>query len=178
MITTLHRLFEQLYRQFERHLSLVVHELRHAAQRGERALDGIEERPRPPHEHHCPRAGHHADSGEREPPTVLVCGLEIAAEQAVPQHPRPDRGAEVAHEQEAPDAHAHRQTHCDGELDGEALGEILDALMTILPMVDRVSDLQGMIPAPAAKKSCSPTCECHDGNDPIKAFLSEMGLLQ
>lgn len=66
----------------------------------------------------------------------------------------------------------------DDELDGEVLGEILDALMTILPMIDMVSDLQGMIPAPVAKKSCGPTCGCHDGNDPIKAFLSEMGLLQ
>ena len=66
----------------------------------------------------------------------------------------------------------------DDEFDGEVLGEILDALMTILPMIDMISDLQGMIPAPAAKKSCGPTCGCHDGNDPIKAFLSEMGLLQ
>ena len=66
----------------------------------------------------------------------------------------------------------------DHELDGEVLGEILDALMTILPMIDMVSDLQGMIPAPVAKKSCGPTCGCHDGNDPIQAFLSEMGLLQ
>ena len=66
----------------------------------------------------------------------------------------------------------------DDELDGEVLGEILDALMTILPMIDMISDLQGMIPAPVAKKSCGPTCGCHDGNDPIKAFLSEMGLLQ
>ena len=66
----------------------------------------------------------------------------------------------------------------DDELDGEVLGEILDALMTILPMIDMVSDLQGMIPAPVAKRSCGPTCGCHDGNDPIKAFLSEMGLLQ
>ena len=62
----------------------------------------------------------------------------------------------------------------DDELDGEVLGEILDALMTILPMIDMLSDLQGMIPTPITKKSC----ECHDGNDPIKAFLSEMGLLQ
>ena len=66
----------------------------------------------------------------------------------------------------------------DFELDGEVLGEILDALMTILPVIDMLSDLQGMIPAPVAKKSCGPTCGCHDGNDPIKAFLSEMGLLQ
>ena len=66
----------------------------------------------------------------------------------------------------------------DDEFDGEVLGEILDALMTVLPMIDMVSDLQGMIPAPVAKKSCGPTCGCHDGNDPIKAFLSEMGLLQ
>ena len=66
----------------------------------------------------------------------------------------------------------------DHELDGEVLGEILDALMAILPMIDMLSDLQDMIPAPVAKKSCGPTCGCHDGNDPIKAFLSEMGLLQ
>ena len=66
----------------------------------------------------------------------------------------------------------------DDELDGEVLGEILDALMTILPMVDMFSDLQGIIPTPITKKSCGPTCGCHDGNDPIKAFLSEMGLLQ
>ena len=64
----------------------------------------------------------------------------------------------------------------DDELDGEVLGEILDALMTILPMIDMLSDLQGMMPAPAVKVSCGPTCGCHDGNDPIKAFLSEMGL--
>ena len=66
----------------------------------------------------------------------------------------------------------------DLDIDGEDLGEILDALMTILPMIDMVSDLQGMIPAPVVKMSCGPTCGCHDGNDPIKAFLSEMGLLQ
>ena len=66
----------------------------------------------------------------------------------------------------------------DDELDGEVLGEILDALMTILPMIDMLSDLQGIIPTPVAKRSCGPTCGCHDGNDPIKAFLSEMGLLQ
>ena len=66
----------------------------------------------------------------------------------------------------------------DDELDGEVLGEILDALMTFRPMIDMVSGLQDMIPAPGVKKSCAPTCGCHDGNDPIKAFLSEMGLLQ
>ena len=66
----------------------------------------------------------------------------------------------------------------DGELDGEVLGEILDAFMAVLPMIDMLNDLQGMIPAPVAKKSCGHTCGCHDGNDPIKAFLSEMGLLQ
>ena len=66
----------------------------------------------------------------------------------------------------------------DDEFDGEALGEILDAFMAVLPMIDMLSDLQGMIPAPITKKSCGPTCGCHDGNDPIKAFLSEMGLLQ
>ena len=66
----------------------------------------------------------------------------------------------------------------DFELDGEDLGEILDAIMTILPMIDMFSDLQDMIPTPIVKKSCAPTCGCHDGNDPIKAFLSEMGLLQ
>ena len=66
----------------------------------------------------------------------------------------------------------------DFEFDGEDLGEILDAIMTILPMIDMFSDLQDMIPTPITKKSCGPTCECHDGNDPIKAFLSEMGLLQ
>ena len=63
----------------------------------------------------------------------------------------------------------------DPELDGEVLGELLDALMTIFPVLD---DLQGMMPAPVVKMSCGPTCGCHDGNDPIKAFLSEMGLLQ
>ena len=63
----------------------------------------------------------------------------------------------------------------EGELDGEVLGEILDAIMTILPTLN---DLQDMIPAPGVKRSCAPTCGCHDGNDPIKAFLSEMGLLQ
>ncbi len=65
---------------------------------------------------------------------------------------------------------------CDAlgfELDGDGLREILDALMTILPVLD---DLQGMIPTPVVKKSCGPTCGCHDGNDPIKAFLSQMGL--
>ena len=60
-------------------------------------------------------------------------------------------------------------------LDGEVLEEILDAIMTIIPMLN---DLEDMIPAPSVKKSCGPTCGCHDGNDPIKAFLSEMGLLQ
>ena len=66
----------------------------------------------------------------------------------------------------------------DLDLDGEDLGEILDALMAVLPLIDMLSDLQGMIPAPVARVSCGPTCGCHDGNDPIKAFLSEMGLLQ
>ena len=61
------------------------------------------------------------------------------------------------------------------ELDGKDLVEILDALMAIFPVLN---DLQGMTPAPVAKKSCGPTCGCHDGNDPIKAFLSEMGLKQ
>lgn len=64
------------------------------------------------------------------------------------------------------------------DLDGEVLGEILDALMAILPVIDMLNDLQDMIPAPGVKRSCGPTCGCHDGNDPIKAFLSEMGLLQ
>ena len=66
----------------------------------------------------------------------------------------------------------------DLDIDGEDLGEILDALMAVLPVIDMLGNLQGMIPAPVAKKSCGPTCGCHDGNDPIKAFLSEMGLLQ
>ena len=65
---------------------------------------------------------------------------------------------------------------CDAlgfELDGEVLGEILDALfVTILPTIDMLNDLQSMIPTPVVKASCG----CHDGNDPIKAFLSEMGL--
>ena len=61
------------------------------------------------------------------------------------------------------------------ELDSEDLVEILDAFMAIFPVIN---DLQGVTPAPVAKKSCGPTCGCHDGNDPIKAFLSEMGLLQ
>ena len=66
----------------------------------------------------------------------------------------------------------------DHELDGEVLGELLDALMTIFPVLDMLNDLQGMMPAPVVKRSCGPTYGCHDGNDPIKAFLSEMGLLQ
>ena len=66
----------------------------------------------------------------------------------------------------------------DHELDGEVLGELLDALMTIFPVLDMLNDLQSMMPAPVVKMSCGPTCGCHDGNDPIKAFLSEMGLLQ
>ena len=66
----------------------------------------------------------------------------------------------------------------DLDIDGEDLGEILDVLMAILPVIDMLSDLQGMMPAPVVKMSCGPTCGCHDGNDPIKAFLSEMGLLQ
>ena len=66
----------------------------------------------------------------------------------------------------------------DLDIDGEDLGEILDGLMAILPMVDMLSDLQGMIPTGMLKTSCGPTCRCSDGNDPIKAFLSEMGLLQ
>ncbi len=66
----------------------------------------------------------------------------------------------------------------DLDIDGEDLGEILDVLMAILPMIDMLSDLQGMIPTGMLKTSCGPTCGCHDGNDPIKAFLSEMGLLQ
>ena len=64
------------------------------------------------------------------------------------------------------------------ELDGEVLGEILDALMTVLPMIDMLSDLQGMIPTGMLKTSCGPTCDCHVSKDPIQAFLSEMGLLQ
>ena len=64
----------------------------------------------------------------------------------------------------------------DDELDGEVLGEILDALMTILPMIDMVSDLQGMLGgAMVMPKS---THERHVSKDPIQAFLSEMGLLQ
>ena len=66
----------------------------------------------------------------------------------------------------------------DLDIDGEDLGEILDALMAILPMIDMLSDLQSMIPTAMLKASCGPTCGCHDGNDPIKAFLSGMGLLQ
>ena len=62
----------------------------------------------------------------------------------------------------------------DLDLDGEDLGEILDALMAVLPLIDMLSDLQGIV----AKKSYGSTCGCHDGNDPIKAFLSEMGLMQ
>lgn len=64
------------------------------------------------------------------------------------------------------------------DFDGEDLGEFLDGLMAVLPLIDMLNDLQGITPAPAAKKSCGPTCGCHDGNDPIRAFLSEMGLLQ
>lgn len=47
----------------------------------------------------------------------------------------------------------------DFELDGEDLGELLNVLMSILPMVPKVA----------------PTCV---SKDPIKAFLSEMGLLR
>lgn len=61
------------------------------------------------------------------------------------------------------------------DLDGEDLGEILDALMTVLPVLN---DLQDMIPVPVVKKSCGPTCGCHEDIDPIAAFLSEMGLKQ
>lgn len=64
------------------------------------------------------------------------------------------------------------------DFDGEDLREILDALMTVLPLIDMLSDLQGMIPAPVAKRSCGSTCDCHGDVDPIAAFLSEMGLKQ
>ena len=66
----------------------------------------------------------------------------------------------------------------DFEFDGEDLGKILDTIMTILPVIDMLNDLQDMIPAPVVKMSHDSTCGCHDGDDPIKAFLSEMGLLR
>ena len=66
----------------------------------------------------------------------------------------------------------------DFELDGEDLGEILDAFMTIFPVIDALSSLGGIAPTPDVKVSRGPDCGCHDGNDPIKAFLSEMGLLR
>ena len=64
----------------------------------------------------------------------------------------------------------------DLDVDGEDLGEILDALMTVLPVIDMLGNLNDMISGDMAMSKS--TCECHDGNDPIKAFLSEMGLLQ
>ena len=64
----------------------------------------------------------------------------------------------------------------DDELDGEVLGEILDALMTVLPVIDMLGNLNDMLGgAMATPKS---TCNCHVSKDPIQAFLSEMGLLQ
>ena len=66
----------------------------------------------------------------------------------------------------------------DDELDGEVLGEILDALMTILPMIDALSTLGGIIPTPDVKVFCGPDCDCHGDVDPIAAFLSQMGLKQ
>ena len=66
----------------------------------------------------------------------------------------------------------------DFELDGEVLGEILDAIMAVLPVIDMLNDLQGMIPTPDIKVSCGPNCDCHGDVDPIAAFLSQMGLKQ
>ena len=66
----------------------------------------------------------------------------------------------------------------DFEFDGENLGEILDAIMTILPVIDMLNDLQDMIPAPVVKMSHDSTCGCHGDVDPIAAFLSQMGLKQ
>ena len=67
----------------------------------------------------------------------------------------------------------------DLDIDGEDLGEILDVLMAILPVIDMLGDLNGMLGGalPMGMSVPKPTCRC-DGNDPIKAFLSEMGLLQ
>ena len=64
----------------------------------------------------------------------------------------------------------------DLDIDGEDLGEILDALMTVLPVIDMLGNLNDMLGgAMATPKS---TCNCHVSKDPIQAFLSEMGLLQ
>jgi hypothetical protein len=66
----------------------------------------------------------------------------------------------------------------DLDIDGEDLEEILDALMAILPVIDMLGDLNGMLGGAMLKTSCAPTCDCHVSKDPIQAFLSEMGLLQ
>ena len=66
----------------------------------------------------------------------------------------------------------------DLDIDGEDLGEILDVLMAILPVIDMLGDLNGMFGGAMPMVMPKPTCRCSDGNDPIKAFLSEMGLLQ
>ena len=64
----------------------------------------------------------------------------------------------------------------DLDIDGEDLGEILDALMTVLPVIDMLGNLNDMLGgAMATPKS---TCNCQGSKDPIQAFLSEMGLLQ
>ena len=64
----------------------------------------------------------------------------------------------------------------DLDIDGEDLGEILDALMTVLPVIDMLGNLNDMLGgAMATPKS---TCNCQGSKDPIQAFLSEMGLKQ
>ena len=64
----------------------------------------------------------------------------------------------------------------DLDIDGEDLGEILDALMTVLPAIDMLGNLNDILGgAMATPKS---TCNCQRSKDPIQAFLSEMGLLQ
>ena len=64
----------------------------------------------------------------------------------------------------------------DLDINGEDLGEILDALMTVLPVIDMLGNLNDMLGgAMATPKS---TGNCQGSKDPIQAFLSEMGLLQ
>ena len=62
----------------------------------------------------------------------------------------------------------------DLDIDGEDLGEILDALMTVLPVIDMLGNLNDILGGDMAKS----TCNCQVSKDPIQAFLSEMGLKQ
>ena len=64
----------------------------------------------------------------------------------------------------------------DLDIDGEDLGEILDALMTVLPVIDMLGNLNDMLGGSMAMPKSA--CDCHVSKDPIQAFLSEMGLLQ